>query len=106
MYSARDALSVRAWQAAMGPFYCPNDQKVYLDTSFFNEMKTRFRACGTNASGESAVKACEFCWAYVVAHEVGHHVQNLIGVLPRCMSCALGFQSARQCGICSHRIAS
>ena len=64
-----------AAQAAMGPFYCPNDQKVYLDTSFFNEIETRFRGC----SG----KACEFSQAYVIAHEVGHHVQNLLGVLSR-----------------------
>jgi predicted metalloprotease len=64
-----------AAQAAMGPFYCPNDQKIYLDTSFFSEIETRFRGC----SG----KACEFAQAYVIAHEVGHHVQNLLGVLPR-----------------------
>jgi predicted metalloprotease len=64
-----------AAQAAMGPFYCPNDQKIYLDTSFFNEIETRFRGC----SG----KACEFSQAYVIAHEVGHHVQNQLGVLPR-----------------------
>jgi predicted metalloprotease len=62
-------------QAAMGPFYCPNDQKVYLDTSFFSQIETRFHGC----SG----KACEFAQAYVIAHEVGHHVQNLLGVLPR-----------------------
>jgi predicted metalloprotease len=64
-----------AAQAAMGPFYCPNDQKVYLDTSFFSQIESRFRGC----SG----KACEFAQAYVIAHEVGHHVQNLLGVLPR-----------------------
>jgi len=62
-------------QAAMGPFYCPNDQKVYLDTSFFSQIERRFRGC----SG----KACEFAQAYVIAHEVGHHVQNLLGVLSR-----------------------
>jgi hypothetical protein len=61
--------------AAMGPFYCPRDRRVYLDTSFFRDIQTRFRGC----SG----KACEFAQAYVIAHEVGHHVQNLIGVLPR-----------------------
>jgi predicted metalloprotease len=64
-----------AAQAAMGPFYCPNDQKVYLDTSFFGQIERRFRGC----SG----KACEFAQAYVIAHEVGHHVQNQLGVLSR-----------------------
>lgn len=58
-------------QAAMGPFYCPVDQKVYLDLSFFQEMKNRFNAPG------------DFAAAYVIAHEVGHHVQNLIGILPK-----------------------
>jgi len=62
-------------QAAMGPFYCPIDQRVFLDTSFFHEMQTRFRACKG--------KQCEFAQAYVIAHEVGHHVQNLLGILPR-----------------------
>jgi uncharacterized protein len=62
-------------QAAMGPFYCPNDKRIYLDTSFFRDMRERFRGC----SG----KACEFAEAYVIAHEVGHHVQNLLGILPK-----------------------
>ncbi len=62
-------------QAAMGPFYCPNDRRIYLDTSFFRELELRFRGC----SG----KACEFSEAYVIAHEVGHHVQNLLGILPK-----------------------
>jgi uncharacterized protein len=61
-------------QSAMGPFYCPNDRKVYLDTSFFREIESRFRGCEG--------KACEFSQAYVIAHEVGHHVQNLLGILP------------------------
>jgi predicted metalloprotease len=60
----------------MGPFYCPRDQRVYLDTSFFRDMQTKFRAC-------TSQKACEFAEAYVIAHEVGHHVQNLLGILPK-----------------------
>jgi predicted metalloprotease len=55
-------------QTAMGPFYCPNDQKVYIDLQFYRELQTRFHAPG------------EFAQAYVIAHEVGHHVQNLLGI--------------------------
>jgi predicted metalloprotease len=62
-------------RASMGPFYCPVDQKVYLDTSFFREIETRFHGCEGNA--------CKFAQAYVVAHEIGHHVQNQLGVLPK-----------------------
>jgi predicted metalloprotease len=62
-------------QAAMGPFYCPRDKRIYLDTSFFRDMQVRFHGC----SG----KACEFAEAYVIAHEVGHHVQDLLGTLPK-----------------------
>lgn len=55
-------------QAAMGPFYCPLDQKVYIDLSFYRDLKYRHQAPG------------DFAQAYVVAHEVGHHVQNLLGI--------------------------
>lgn len=63
--------------AASGPFYCPGDRKIYLDTAFFSELSQRFDASG------------DFADAYVVAHEVGHHVQNLLGILPK-------FNEARQ----------
>src|SRR5947209_6009620 len=65
-------------QSAMGPFYCPSDQKVYLDTSFFRQIETRFHGCEG--------KACQFSQAYVIAHEVGHHVQNELGILTRAHS--------------------
>ncbi len=55
-------------QAAMGPFYCPGDKKVYIDLSFYRDLKNRHRAPG------------DFAQAYVIAHEVGHHVQNLLGI--------------------------
>ena len=64
-------------QSAMGPFYCPIDRKVYLDTSFFQDLERRFRAC------DAGSKTCQFSQAYVITHEVGHHVQNLLGILPR-----------------------
>jgi uncharacterized protein len=75
LYQRQTAGGCGAAQSAMGPFYCPNDQKVYLDTSFFREMETRFHGCEG--------RACQFSQAYVIAHEVGHHVQNLLGILPK-----------------------
>lgn len=58
-------------QSAMGPFYCPLDTRIYLDMSFFEEMRTKMRAGG------------DFAYAYVIAHEMGHHIENLLGILPK-----------------------
>lgn len=68
LYSGATRSACGLGQAAMGPFYCPADQKIYLDTSFFTDLKVRHGAPG------------DFAQAYVIAHEVGHHVQNLLGV--------------------------
>ncbi len=62
-------------QSAMGPFYCPPDKQIFLDTGFFREVETRFRGCSGNA--------CKFTAAYIIAHEAGHHIQNLLGILPK-----------------------
>src|SRR6204780_3764595 len=61
-------------QSAMGPFYCPPEKRIFLDTGFFREVETRFHGCSGNA--------CKFTAAYIIAHEAGHHVQNLLGILP------------------------
>ena len=70
-YSQTDRSGCGIAQSAMGPFYCPTDQRIYLDTSFFQELSQRFGAAG------------DFAAAYVIAHEVGHHVQHLRGDLDR-----------------------
>ncbi len=62
-------------ESAMGPFYCPPDKQIYLDTGFFRQVETRFRGCSGNA--------CKFTAAYIIAHEAGHHIQNLPGILPQ-----------------------
>ncbi len=62
-------------QSAMGPFYCPPEKKIFLDTGFFREVETRFHGCSGSA--------CKFTAAYIIAHEAGHHVQNLLGIIPR-----------------------
>jgi hypothetical protein len=68
LYSGSTQTSCGQGQAAMGPFYCPQDQSVYLDLRFFDQMERRFKAGG------------DFARAYVIAHEIGHHVQNQVGI--------------------------
>lgn len=70
LYTGGTRTACGTGQAAMGPFYCPSDQKIYLDLSFYQDMRNKLGAAGDAA------------FAYVIAHEVGHHVQNLIGTLP------------------------
>lgn len=77
MFSGATRSGCGSAQAAMGPFYCPIDQKVYLDTSFFQDLERRFQACDVGS------KSCQFSQAYVIAHEIGHHVQNQLGLLPQ-----------------------
>ena len=68
LYSGSTPSACGTGQAAMGPFYCPGDEKVYIDLAFYRDLRDRFRAPG------------DFAQAYVIAHEVGHHVQKLLGV--------------------------
>jgi uncharacterized protein len=75
-------------QSAMGPFYCPSDQKIYLDTSFFRDLERRFKGC------DAGSRACQFAQAYVIAHEVGHHVQNQLGILPEVQQKQRGLSKA------------
>jgi predicted metalloprotease len=71
LYDGQVRSSCGTGQAAMGPFYCPNDEKLYIDLAFFRDLQTRFRAPG------------DFAQAYVIAHEVGHHVQKLTGTMQK-----------------------
>ncbi len=68
MFSGTTSSACGMGQAAMGPFYCPADHKAYIDLSFYEQMRTRYQAPG------------DFAQAYVIAHEIGHHVQNLLGI--------------------------
>ncbi|WP_180028112.1 neutral zinc metallopeptidase [Acinetobacter sp. YH16032] len=69
-------------QSAMGPFYCPADQKIYIDTDFFKDMRQQMGISGERNQSELSTQnaAGDFAQAYVIAHEVGHHIQNLLGI--------------------------
>jgi predicted metalloprotease len=82
-YGGQGQSGCGAAQSAMGPFYCPTDQRIYLDTEFFSELSSRFKAAG------------DFAQAYVIAHEVGHHVQYLTGIADKVRS---GQQRADEAG--------
>ena len=71
LFSDRVRSACGSASSATGPFYCPGDQKVYIDLGFYQELRTRFEAPG------------DFAQAYVIAHEVGHHIQNVTGILPK-----------------------
>jgi len=71
MFSGATRSACGAAQSAMGPFYCPIDKKIYLDTSFFRDMQQKFGGGG------------DFAYAYVISHEMGHHIENLLGILPK-----------------------
>ena len=81
-YSGGTQSACGVGQAAMGPFYCPSDQNIYIDPAFFNELSQRFGAPG------------DFAMAYVIAHEVGHHIQNLEGTLQRAQQAQQGVGTA------------
>jgi predicted metalloprotease len=88
MFSGATQSGCGSARSAMGPFYCPVDQKVYLDTSFFQDLERRFRGCDVGS------KTCQFSQAYVIAHEIGHHVQNLLGILPKVQQAKEGVEQA------------
>jgi predicted metalloprotease len=88
MFSGATSSACGYAQSAMGPFYCPNDRKVYLDTTFFDDLERRFRGCDIGS------KSCQFAQAYVITHEIGHHVQNLLGILPQVQQRQLGLEQA------------
>jgi predicted metalloprotease len=92
LYSGSTRSGCGGATASMGPFYCPNDQKVYLDTSFFNDMKRRLGGGG------------DFAYAYVISHEIGHHIQNLLGILPRVQAAQARADSAAQANAISVRV--
>jgi uncharacterized protein len=92
LFSGSTSSSCGRAQSAMGPFYCPLDRKVYLDMSFFEDMRNRFGGGG------------DFAYAYVIAHEIGHHVQNLIGILPKVQAAQERASSRQEANALSVRV--
>ena len=82
MFSGAIQSGCGAAQSAMGPFYCPADQKVYIDTQFFKDMRQQMGISGEQNQTELSARdeAGDFAQAYVIAHEVGHHIQNILGI--------------------------
>ncbi len=92
LYSGATYSGCGGAQAAMGPFYCPVDQKVYLDTSFFKDMQERYGGGG------------DFAYAYVIAHEVGHHIQDQLGILGKVIAAELSAPTRAEANALSVRI--
>jgi uncharacterized protein len=84
-------------QSAMGPFYCPLDKRIYLDTAFFSDLQNKFGGCTSST-------ACQFSEAYVIAHEVGHHVQDELGTLGKATSAQRAASSQAQANAIQVRI--
>jgi uncharacterized protein len=92
LFSGATPTACGTGQAAMGPFYCPLDSKVYIDLAFYQEMKSRFQVSG------------DFAQAYVIAHEVGHHVQHLLGISEKVHSAQQAARSEAQANALSVRL--
>ncbi len=92
MFSGATNSACGAAKAAMGPFYCPLDKKIYLDTTFFADMKTRYGGGG------------DFAYAYVISHEMGHHIQDLLGILSKVQNAQQNAASQEQANALSVRI--
>jgi hypothetical protein len=92
LFSGATPTACGTGQSAMGPFYCPLDSKVYIDLEFFDEMRSRFRVAG------------DFAQAYVIAHEVGHHVQHLLGISDKVHAARQSARSEAQANALSVRL--
>jgi len=92
LYNGQTRSGCGGASAAMGPFYCPEDKKVYLDTSFFRDMQTKYGGGG------------DFAYAYVIAHEIGHHIQDQLGILSKVNAAEQNADSQEQANALSVKI--